>query len=193
MLAVAVTTGFGQTVIVVDEFGVGTIGVAPLPSGLVADPFNGGLPHLAYTLPFISAGGPFDILLTEPPDGQQQSDILRFVPGLAGPTTTLFFYSDATDGADALADLGGLPNSIGGPLPPFLETGLFENPYTEAGPNGLVYVVGPGGPGSDGNPAGTSYTFISDPVPEPNSVVLLLGGLGIYGLIHVLRRKAAQS
>lgn len=190
-LGVAVTTAFGgaplPTTIVVDEFGIGTINGVPLASGLVPDPFNGGIPHLAYTLPFVSAGGPFDIGLLDPQD-QQLSDILRFLPG-AG-TTSLFFYSDATDGADAPADIGGLPNTIGGPLPPFAETGLFGNPYTEAGPNGLVYLAALGAPGSDGNPAGTEYTFISD-IPEANSAVLLLGGLGIYGFIHRLRRKAA--
>jgi hypothetical protein len=68
------------------------------------------------------------------------------------------------------------------------ETGLFANPYTEAGPNGYVYLAGPGAPGSDGNPLGTKYTFISE-VPEPGSFFLLSAGLGILCGFKLLRRK----
>ena len=176
--------------IVVDEFGLGTYNGAPLPSGVFPDPFSGGL-QLAYTLPFVAApGGPFDIVMAEP--GGQFSDILRFVPGVAGPgTTALFFYSDGSDGFDAPADVPFLPAPIGGP-PVLLETGLIgpglPGPYSEAGPNGLVYFVGPGGFGSDGNPLGTQYTFVSDGViPEPATVTLL--GLGALGLLAIIRRR----
>jgi hypothetical protein len=186
------------TSIVVDEFGLGTIGGAPLPPGVpTPDPFNGGALQLAYTLPFIAAGGPFDILVTEPggPTAPLSvaplSDILRFVPGLtAAGTTTLFFYSDGSDGIDAPADVPFLPPNIVA-AGVFEETGLLgpgmPGPYTEAGPNGLVYIAAPGAPGWDGaNPIGTQYTFISD-VPEPGTFVLV--GLGVVGLLAMIRRR----
>ena len=176
--------------IVVNEFGVGTYNGIPLASGPVADPANGGVLHLAYTLPFLAVpGGAFDIIIAEP--GGQFSDILRFFPGLTGPSTTLFFYSDGADGLDAPADVPVLPVPIGGP-PFLLETGLLApgvpGPYSEAGPNGLVFPTGPGGFGSDGNPLGTVYTFVSDGViPEPSTVTLV--GLGVVGSLAIIRRR----
>ncbi len=71
----------------------------------------------------------------------------------------------------------------------FTETGLFGNPYTEAGPNGYVYLASSGMPGEDGTGVPVQYTFISD-VPEPGSLSLLLGGLGLLCGFKLLRRKA---
>jgi PEP-CTERM motif len=182
--------------IVVDEFGVGTYNGAPLPSGDAPDPFNGGILHLAYLLPYDTTG-PFDILLVEPPAGGL-SDIFRFVPstptapslldGVGG--TLLFFYSDGADGLDAPADVPVLPPLTVPSIGTFTETGLLgpglPGPYTEDGPNGLVFFAIPGGPGSDGNGAGTVYTFISD-IPEPGTMTLV--GLSIVGLLAISRRK----
>jgi PEP-CTERM motif len=182
--------------VVVDEFGVGTYNGAPLTSGFAADPFNGGILHLAYELPFDTTG-PFEILVTEPPLGEL-SDILRFVPstptapslldGVGG--TLLFFYSDGSDGLDAPADVSVLPPLTVPAIGTFMETGILgpgmPGPYTEDGPNGLVFSVPGGGAGSDGNPAGTVYTFISD-IPEPGTMTLV--GLSIVGLLALRRRR----
>jgi PEP-CTERM motif len=183
--------------IVVDEYGVGTYNGAPLTSGFAADPFNGGILHLAYELPFDTTG-PFEILVTEPPLGEL-SDILRFVPITpSAPTppegalfsTYLFFYSDGSDGLDAPADVLVLPPLTVPAIGTFMETGILgpgmPGPYTEDGPNGLVFSVPPVGAGSDGNPEGIVYTFISD-IPEPGTMTLV--GLSIVGLLALRRRR----
>ena len=196
--AIALTTARGQfSRISVDEKGIGFYNglAAPLGSGFFPDPFNGGIAHFGYMLPFPWLfGAPVaDIVLFEP--GQSQpSDLLRFMRDQNSGSTLLLFYSDALPGdpINDPADVFGLPNPVNLILAA-PETGLFGNPYTEAGPNGFVYFTGPGGPvgpggaGWDGNPAGTEYTFISD-VPEPGSSFLLAGGLGILWF-KALRRK----
>jgi hypothetical protein len=196
---IAITTARGQfSTITVDELGGGFYNGAPVASAFLPDPFNGGTPGFAYLLPFIYtyAAPVADILLFEPggTNGiQQPSDLLRFTRDPNGPNTLLFFYSDASsaDPADAPADVLVMPNPVNIVLATN-ETGLFANPYTEAGPNGYVYVTGPGGPGSDGNPVGTQYTFISD-VPEPSSFFLLSAGFGILCGFNLLRRKVVTT
>src|SRR5882672_7495703 len=141
----AITSAHAQfSTIAVDEFGGGSYNGSPLASGFLPDPFNGGTPGFAYTLPFIYtyAAPSADILIYEPSNTGNlvPSDLLRFTRDPNGPNTILFFYSDAssTDPADAPADVLTMPS------PAFLytsgmEIGLFANPYTEAGPNGFVY------------------------------------------------------
>jgi hypothetical protein len=197
----AVATAQGQVIgskISVDEYGVGYYNGVPLAPGLIMpDPFNGGAPGLAYSLPipWTFPAAPFaDIWLLEPgtTGNQSPSDLLRFELDPTGQRTLLYFYSDAStagDPADAPADVFGLPPST--PYLVFTETGLFGLPYSEAGPNGFVYYAGPGMPGYEPNAVGapTEYTFISD-VPEPNAGILLLSGLGMLWTIKRQRRVA---
>ena len=175
--AIAVTTAFSQPVITVDEFGVGNISGTPLTSGMAVDPFSG-LTTLAYTLPFAGVRG--DVILEETPG--QPADLLRFDGNF-----NLFFYSDANaaNPADAPADI------VGG-FPSFLPVKLiFSETGPEAGPNGLFgYTPGPTDPGA--NTAGASYNFISDPVPEPSSLALLVCGLATGGFA-IWRRKLSRA
>jgi hypothetical protein len=192
-LAIAVTTGRGQfSTISVDEFGNGFYNGTTVAAGFQPDPFNGGIPALAYTLPFIYTWSvpAADIQLFEP-GTTQTSDLLRFTRDPSGPNTLLFFYSDASvsDPPDAPADVLTMPNPVF-PYTSGAEIGLYGNPYSEAGPNGFVYTALPGMPGEDGTGVAIQYTFISDvSVPEPGSFLLLSGGLGLLCGSNLLRRK----
>ncbi len=195
---IAVTTARGQfNTVSVNELGNGFYNGAVVGSGSIPDPFNGGIPHFAYILPFTySYLSPVaDIHLSEP-GSTQPSDLLRFTRDASGLNTILFFYSDASipgDAPDAPADVLALPNPVNLVFS-FVETGLFGNPYTEAGPNGFVYTANPGMPGEDGSGVPLQYTFISDTAaPEPGSLALLAGGLGILGGLKLLRRKALSQ
>ncbi|MGD0745003.1 MAG: PEP-CTERM sorting domain-containing protein [Verrucomicrobiota bacterium] len=184
--AITATSLFAQAIPIFtfDEFGNGTYNGTPLPSALSPDP-SGGIttsPVLVYSLPFAAVNG--DVLLTEgasPTNGL--SDIVRFwtVAG-ANLQTYAIFYSDVsrTDPADSPADVG-LPTQ-------------FINPVVipEIGPegtNGATYFAGPGMPGSDatGVQPQIQYNIISD-VPEPGTVALLMGGLGILVGINRFRK-----
>ena len=114
-------------------------------------------------------------MLTEPPIVPgQPSDLLRFDGNFH-----LFFFSDPTPGtpgdpADSPADVG-IPAAILSPALFFTESG------SEGGLQGLFgYAPGFTDPGA--NTAGAIYNFISD-IPEPNSLTLLVCGLGICGLV----------
>ncbi|MSU57938.1 MAG: PEP-CTERM sorting domain-containing protein [Pedosphaera sp.] len=190
--ALAVTNARSQNTVSVDELGNGFYNGAVVGAGFQPDHFNGGIPGFAYTLPFIyTFPQPVaDILLNEP-GNPLPSDLLRFTRDPNGPNTLLFFYSDASAGdpPDAPADVLGLPNVVNLVLVA-TETGLFGNPYTEAGPNGLVYTANPGMAGDDGSGIATQYTFINDTaVPEPGTLALSAGGLGMFGGFKLLRRK----
>jgi hypothetical protein len=105
------------------------------------------------------------------------------------------FYSDLPEVGEIpeLADIGlpgaSYPNGIS-----LIETGLVLNPvpvmvpYSENGMNGYIYVPLVGQPGYNaGNPAiPATYIIISD-VPEPSTVMLM--GLGLVGLLAVIRRR----
>jgi hypothetical protein len=197
---IAVTTARGQfSTITLDEAGKGFYNGALVSSASLPDPFNGNISHFAYILPFayLWSVPAADIQVFEPgPTPQQPSDLLRFTRDPNGPNTLLFFYSDASaaDPPDDPADVLTMP----APVFPYLsgtEIGLFGNPYSEAGPNGFVYMANPGMPGEDGTGVPLQYTFISDAgvVPEPNAG--LLAGLGGGCLLlasrslRTLRRK----
>lgn len=178
--AIAVTTAFSQptNIITVNEFGLGTINGAPLPSGIALDPFGSGLATMSYTLPFPGVRG--DVVLNEPPiPPNQHSDLLRFDGNFH-----LFFFSDFSAGSTA--DPADSPADVG--LPPFFiaPTLFFTETGPEGGPNGLFgYMPGFSDPGADS--AGPNlYNFISE-VPEPGSLALLACGLGILGF--ALRRQ----
>ena len=181
LLAVPSAHGQGFT-LQIDENGNGLLNGAFHPGFLATDPGPGGLPNaLTYTTP---AGlVPGDLLLHEPGGGE--SDLIRW-----NPNGTLVFYSDfePTDLPPLdLADIGlptaAYPNGISA-----IETGLFGQPYSEAGPNWLVYAPLLGQPGSDPNSPGIqpTYIIISD-VPEPGTVALV--GLSLVGALVVIHRK----
>ena len=201
---IAITTVRGQTSVTVDEFGNSssdTTRITFRPS--LADPYNGGIPHMAYELRDIPWNVPgstvFDILLLDPATGAP-SDLLRFQRNTAvgNADTLLFFYSVPLSSPAAPADVSVLPNPVNLQVTAN-EIGLFGNPYSPPGPdgytsgpykNGFVYLAAWGTPGNDGGFDGTQYTFISD-VPEPGSLLLISGGLGLLCGLKLFRRKAA--
>ena len=175
---VTATTAYSQPVITIDEFGNGNISGTPLPSALALDPFSG-MTTLSYTLPFPAIRG--DVVISDVSGAV--SDILRFEGNF-----TLYVYSDndLSEPNPSPADVG-FPAAIQ-PSPVFAqETGV------EPGPNGL-FGYNPGFTLPGGNTAGVTYNFISDPTPapEPGTLALLAGGLGVSGF-SLLRRKLARA
>ena len=178
-LAVASSTSFAQFTI--DEFG------GPLtsfPSTIGPDP-SGGVttsPVLIYTLPFVVVSG--DVTLQEP-GSSEYSDLVRFWNPAGNPNQSeIIFYSDfsATDPADSPADVG-IPGQL---LPLHVNIPESNNIVTMPEINdGAIYVATPGMPGSTS--VAIRYNIISD-VPEPSSVALLLGGVGLLFGIRRFRR-----
>src|SRR2546422_10840648 len=109
----------------VDENCVGTIdgflGLQALPCTRLNDPGPGGLVN-AGTFNLINPPGLVagDVLLSEVPGGPF-SDVIRFNPQQNGGS--LVFYSDNTNGVDALADIG-FPNALYTNLLTLAELGL---------------------------------------------------------------------
>lgn len=176
--------------ITVDEDGSGTVVSpgpisVPLPGTLQADPGPGGLNSaLTYGLPTLGTINPTagDVFLLEPASNEN-SDLVRF--NLVGSLRTqtfspsLVFYSDTSDGSDALADTG-FPSSF------------YANPVSldEVGPegnNGADYVPTAGQPGFYDSAYDVHYHFISD-LPEPS-----MGALIFLCALFPMRRRRKSS
>ncbi len=168
----------------VDEDGHGSLvnplsGLFNLPSSMAADPGPGGLSSaLTYNLlnpPNLVTG---DVLLLEP-GSEEISEIIRF-----NSNGTLVFYSDNTEGADALADTG---------FPTLFSTNVVRiSEVGGEGSNGAFYTPGSSQPGFVPRTLfPVSYHFISDAnssvVPEPGSLAFL-AGLGSVGSLFVVSR-----
>lgn len=168
------------------SYSVANPGVPPatgtIPCGIGQDP-SSGRSTVIYDLfapPLASLGRfvmPGDLVLLEPGTGAV-SDVIRFIPAAAaldggGVSAFLVFYSDNSDGVDALADVG---------IPPgFLAPVLMLPEVGPEGNNGITYVPGPGQPGSiNGEPQGFVTYIIRSDAPEPATLALL--GIGLAGL-----------
>jgi hypothetical protein len=155
-----------------------------LPCSQQQDPGPGGLAGaLTYGLlnpPSLVTG---DLELFEP-DSEAPSDLVRFINGSA------IFYSDFTDGADSLADIG-LPTA-------FEDNRLLVTEVGSEGSNGFTYTPTAGQPGFVGGIAGpVTYVIQSDTspsTPEPASAVLFLGvaGLGLARKYFVGRASSTR-
>jgi len=197
--------------VTVDENGNGSLGTLPLKGEMIADPTSlTGSQVLVYPLPF--AVTPGDVVLVEPGTTEPaNSDLIRFVAPqvfwnattdgtIVGAAGLLLFYSDlpkAGETAD-LADVGVPPAAPNART--FTETGLFGQPYSEGGPNGLVYNPAAGDPGSFGVTyvgliAAPSYTFISDgtTVPLPSVAWAGLVLMGVLGGWRAVRRHRIST
>ena len=173
IMATSATSALAQS-ISVDEFGNGLFSASgPLPASIAVDPVSG-TATLAYVLPF--PVNPGDVVLTEPPQTTQFSDLLRF----GGPNNNiLYFFSDVStaDPADSPADVG---------IPQPQTTAIVIPEVGAEGSNGATWVPGPAGIGGNASLPTLTYDFISE-VPEPSS--LLLAGLGGALLLALKRRR----
>jgi hypothetical protein len=193
-LLFGVVAGFAATTVIAqvtsllnfDEYGGGQImtnGVfaASLKSTLAPDP-TGGLLNwnvLIYTLPFQGVQG--DVLVQDPAvSGSPILDVLRF-----DGNSDLIVYSDNLSGYQTPADTPGMPNP------------LYANQlFTEKQHVNLQFAFAEftplvNEPGYD--PSDPTYLFF-DPgvIPEPNGGLLLVTGLGVFGLAQIRRSLASR-
>jgi len=156
----------------------------PVPYTVAPDPSGGVAANvLIYTLPFQVTPG--DVALLEP--GQPSSapsDIVRFFTPSTANFSYIIFYSDIEAGEPNtdLAD-SGLPVSPN------------AFPIPEVGPegnNGATWNPVPGQPGSAPTGVNIQYNIISD-VPEPGSLALLAGGIGILLGMNRFRQRGLSA
>ena len=165
-----------------DENGNGFVNAEPEAGILAPDPGPGGLAAvLTYALPFAGVAG--DVGLTA---AEGTFDYLRF-----NGNGTLVFYSDNTDGTDAIGDTASPPASFYANLILIPEVG-------SEGENGIIYVPTAGQPGF--NSGGDQYVIVSDgvlavpPIPEPSTFTLFGSGIltmAGYGLRRL--KKGARD
>lgn len=160
-----------------DENGNGSVSVnngafVPTVGVLADDPSQAGVQLvLTYTLPELVGAGTVQIL---EPVTLILGDVIRFTSAtgtLTGAADRMIFYSDNTDGVDALADTG---------FPANLTEGAQGGPIFETGPEGnnrFQFVAS--GP--------NIYNGVSDAsVPEPGTLFLL--GIGLISFLARPRR-----
>jgi len=159
----------GPITISIDENGNGR------PHSIGTDPGPGGLTGvLIYTLPFPGVQG--DVLLT---DSGVFLDLIRF-----NGNGTVIFYSDNIDGFDSIGDTFGPPGSLYSNNVTILEIGPEGN-------NGATYTPTANQPGFGNSDFTVTYNFVSDGniAPEPSSLWLMAGGLGVLSSRWWIRRK----
>ena len=179
-------TAIGQPVWTVDENGPALLGGGPIVGfangGYKLDPVSG---LMGWYYP-LGPSVPGDLVLSEPPNTNIFSDILRF------DGNGVFFFSDAEAGQTNLdkADVFQLPpvgNNPQGPTIFRVETGIEGN-------NGFFWAPGPGQPGFDlsGQLNGLAYNIISDAVPEPRITSLLLASVGLFAWRRAMARRSGH-
>ena len=154
-----------------DEDGNGvffdTAGNQFVNQGYMAFDQTGGVNGLCLTYDLPSFVGNGDVGFLEP-GTSDISDVFRFWDG--NGTSHLNFYSDNSDGADSLADVG-IPVNFNGAL---------LNETFDAQGNEVCIL-------DTGWPNNNRYTGLSDVVPEPASMVAL--GLGLAAIVRKRRNR----
>jgi len=184
--AISATPLFAQ-IFTFDENGNST-GAGISPGVLQAGPSGGlpsGIPVLVYQLAMPVVSG--DVVLVEagqPPTAF--SDVVRFWNVTTGANVSqIIFYSDIETTEPEPVNLAdtGLPSLLTSPVSP-----VYINEVGPEGNNGAVWTPPAGAPGSSLAGVVVQYNIISD-VPEPGSLALLAGGLGILLGVDRFRQK----
>ncbi len=166
-----------QLIFEIDENGHGEVFVpslgvvGSLSSYLAPDPGPGGLSSvLTYDLGYPPSLVVGDVQLTE---NGLPLDVIRFNAADAsnGTPAAMLFYSDNIDGYDSLADTVSPPLQYYSNLVSIPEIGAESS-------NGAIYTPGANDPGFVGG-YDITYIFVSDAVPEPGTIALLLSSVSI--------------